>query len=148
MMNPVEIEQRYQEYMGALNDYVPDGVLEVDLALLQNLGLLSELEKLEGEEASLSHSFYVVESQEKLTLFNQRFLVWIVPQLINHIPTTYTLVALNSSDQPHLEMVFSTTGVYNHSGLVLRILEKFLQQIEETEEEIDKFEDKDPTPQE
>ena len=89
-----------------------------------------------SSETSLTHNFYVVESSDKLTLFNPKYVIWIVPQLVDNVPTTHTLIALNDKQHTHLEMVFSTSGVYNHSSLVLKILEKFLEQIEENEQEI------------
>jgi hypothetical protein len=137
-MNPEELEADYQKYMDNLKEYAPDGIVEIDLSLLHELGLLT-CEEDGSEEASLTHNFYVVESADKLTLFNQKYVVWIVPKLIDQTPTTYTLIALNDKKQTHLEMVFATSGVYNHSSLVLRILEKFLEQIEENEEEICRY---------
>lgn len=137
-MNPQDLEESYQQYMEDLSHYVPDGIYDVDLTLLYELDLLNAHEE-SMEEGDLSYSFYVVESAEKLTLYNQTFVVWIVPQMVDQTPTTFTLIALNVDEQPHLEMVFTTSGVYNHSNLVLRILEKFLKQIEENETEIVKF---------
>lgn len=135
-MSPDEIESDYQKYISDLKSFAPDGVVTIDLPLLQELGLLSCEEEDKGD---LAHNFYVIESTEKLTLFNQKFIVWIVPKLVDQTPTTYTLIALNDKKQTHLEMVFSTSGVYNHSSLVLRILERFLDQIAENEEEIFKY---------
>ena len=139
MMNPDELESDYQKFTGNLKQFAPDGVVEIDLSLLHELGLLSCEETGESEATSLTHNFYVVESSDKLTLFNQKYVVWIVPKLVEHTPTTYTLIAINDKEQTHLEMVFSTAGVYNHSNLVLRILERFLDQIEENEKEICKY---------
>lgn len=136
MMNPVDLEAAYQEYINDLKRFVPDGVIEVDLNLLQELGLLSSEE---GEEEDLTQNFYVVESTDKLTLFNQRFAIWIVPKMVDNTPTTFTLIAQNEKEKPRLEMVFAATGVYNHSSLVLRILERFLEQIEENEKEICRY---------
>lgn len=136
-MEPRELEKAFNDYMRDLHLYVPDGIVEVDLALLQELGLLT-CEKTPYDD-SLSHNFFVIESADKLTLFNEKFSIWIVPKLFGERPTTYTLIALNEGQKPHLEMVFTTSGVYNHSNLVLRILEKFLEQIEENEEEIIRF---------
>lgn len=138
-MNPEELEYDYQKYIGDLKQFVPDGVVDIDLSLLHELGLISCEETHEEEETSLTHNFYVVESSDKLTLFNQKYVVWIVPKLVEQTPTTYTLIALNDKKQTHLEMVFATSGVYNHSSLVLKILEKFLEQIEENEEEICRY---------
>lgn len=139
-MNPKDLDSFYQHFITDLPKFVPDGFVEVNLALLNDLGLLSSEQTIEQEDpSSLTHSFYVIESSDKLTLFNPKFIVWIVPKIIDQIPTTYTLVALNEPEHPHLEMVFTTAGVYNHSNLVLKILEKFLDQIEENEEEIFKI---------
>ncbi len=138
MLNPQDLEETYQEYMEDLPSYVPDGIYEIDLATLHELNLLS-VEEDEDEEAELSYSFYVLESAEKLTLYNQKFIVWIVPRMVDQTATTFTLIALNEEEGPRLEMVFTTSGVYNHSNLVLRILEKYLEEIEENEQEICKF---------
>jgi hypothetical protein len=136
VQNPQELEADYKKYTSDLKRFAPDGVVEIDLSFLHELGLLSYEESTTLEQSTLTHNFYVVESPDKLTLFNHKFVVWIVPQLIEQIPTTYTFIASNNKCQTHLEMVFSTCGVYNHSSLVLRILEKFLEQIEENEKAI------------
>lgn len=135
-MNPEELESDFLKYFSDLKTFAPDGIVEIDLALLNELGLLACDENEKNQEDALTHNFYVVESSDKLTLFNQKYVVWIVPKLIEEKPTTYTLIAFNDKKQTHLEMVFSTSGVYNHSSLVLRILERFLEQIEENEEEL------------
>jgi len=138
MHNPEELEIDYKKYISDLKRFVPDGVVEIDLSLLNDLGLLAS-EEHQSEDDALTHQFYVVESPEKLTLFNQKYVVWIVPQLVEQTPKTYTLIASNDKKQTHLEMVFATSGVYNHSSLVLRILEKFLEQIDENDQEICKL---------
>lgn len=125
--------------MKDLSGCVPDGIIDVDLTLLQELELLNSEKSITEEDSNLTQSFYVIESPDKLTLFNQKFIVWIVPKLVDQLPKTFTLIALNENGKPHLEMVFTTSGIYNHSSLVLRILEKFLEQIEENEEELKKI---------
>lgn len=140
MMNPQDLEMTYQEYIQDLSKHAPDGIFDVDLSLLYELDLLNAQEE-EEEDSALTQSFYVLESSDKLTLYNQKFVVWIVPKMVEETPKTFTLIALNENEKPHLEMVFATSGVYNHSNLVLRILERFLAQIEETEKEIVKLEE-------
>ncbi len=134
-MDPIALEAAYHTYMENLPTHLPDGIVDVDLSLLQELNLLSLQEGSEHDD-SLTQNFYVVESDDRLTLFNEKFSVWIAPKVVDETPITYTLIALNENQTPHLEMVFTTKGVYNHSSLVLRILEKFLEQIEENEEEL------------
>lgn len=138
-MNPEELESDYLRYFGDLKKFAPDGIVEIDLTLLHELGLLACADEDEEPDTSLTHHFYVLESPDKLTLFNHKYVVWIVPKLIEQTPTTFTLIAIKDKKQTHLEMIFSTSGVYNHSSLVLRILEKFLEQIEENEEEIIRY---------
>jgi len=133
MKDPQQLEVFFKRYMLNLNQFLPDGIIEVNLDLLKDLDLLQDQPI---NETNLTQSFYVVESSDKLTLFNDRFAVWIVPQLIEELPITYTLIALQAASAPQLEMAFSTSGPYNHSNLVLRILEKFLDQIEENEQSI------------
>ncbi|NGX61033.1 MAG: hypothetical protein K940chlam9_00511 [Chlamydiae bacterium] len=134
-IDPYQLEQAYQHYIHDLPGSIPDGIIEIELTHLEELGLLLDNAPYSKNE-SLTHNFYVIESEEKLTLFNHKFSVWITPQMVQDVPTTYTLIALNDEEFPRLEMVFTTQGTYNQSSMVLRILEKYLEQIEENEREI------------
>ncbi len=127
------LDLSYEQFMNHLPELVPDGIIQVDLQLLQKLGLLHE-EVDSDSTSSLTRYFHVVESKEKITLFNDQFVTWIVPEKINNEPHTLVLVALNSTPKPKLEMVFSMAGIYNTSRLVLRVLEKFLSDIQENED--------------
>lgn len=137
MSSPEELELFFRQAVSDLTHHLPDGLYDVDLSLLQDLGIFSEEEEVVDDQ--LSHSFYVMEAEEKLTLFNERFAIWIFPKMEDQIPVTYTLIALNAGKFPHLEVGFINSGVYNNSSLVLRVLEKFLGQIEENESEICKI---------
>ena len=133
-MNAVQLEAKYQEFMQSLPEHAPDGIIEVDLAMLQTWGLLTNMEEsLNGTNESLAHYFHVIETAEKITLYNDRFVVWIVPQMVAHEPVTYAIVGTITSTDLNLEVVFATRGVYNASKIVLRILERFLEEIEENE---------------
>lgn len=140
MQDPNELESYYEEVVEDLSHHLPDGINEVNLTLMQDLGLLEEQEPTGTNDDLLSQSFCVVETDEKLTLFNDTFVIWIVPEIESDNPSTLTLIALNHEEElPRLETGFITTGIYNHSSLVLRILEKFLEQIEENEKELVKL---------
>lgn len=128
-----ELDSSYEQFMNHLPELVPDGIVHVDIQLLQKLGLLHE-ETDPDTSSSLTRFFHVVESKEKITLFNEQFVIWIVPESINHEPHTLVLVALNIPPRPKLEMSFSMSGIYNTSRLVLRVLEKFLAEIQENED--------------
>ncbi len=141
MINPTDLEAKFQEFMEDLSHWAPDSILSVDLEFLHSLGLLNEA----GEAAAhpkhpLTHYFHVIETVEKITLFNDQFVVWIVPQAMNNEPATFTLVALLGANRPRLEIVFVTTGVYNSSRIVLRVLEQLLEDIQENEEILSRLE--------
>jgi len=128
------LEECYKKYSQNLGAWLPDGITEVNLELLHELDLLKYYNS-ESHDPALTRYFHVIETEDKITLINEEFIVWIVPDNINEMPKTYTLIALNSETSvPKLEMAFVTTGVYNTSRLVLRVLEKYLKDIQEYEE--------------
>ena len=134
MVNPIQLEEAYNEFIKDLNVWIPDGIIDADLKLLDELGLLNQ-EDLEVEEDQdhFPHYFHVIETADKVTLFNHQFVVWIVPQVMNDVPCTLTLIALMNSSKPQLELVFSTSGVYNTPKFVLKILRHFLSEVIDTE---------------
>jgi hypothetical protein len=133
MHNISLLEAYYKKYITDISSYLPEDIVTVDLALLHELDLLNYFDP-EQNDPSLTRYFHVVESNDKITLINEDFIIWIVPEKIEDITLTYTLIALNDeTQQPDLQMCFVATGVYNTSRLVLRVLEKFLYEIQESE---------------
>jgi len=139
MANLAELEHSYQRYIRDLSHWLPDGVTTVDLSMLRRLNLIDFDDPEFNRREPITHYFHVIESTEKITLFNDRFVVWIVPESHQEYPITYALIALREPEGPRLEMAYSTSGVYNSSRLVLRILEKLLEEIQETESELMKI---------
>ncbi|NGX49375.1 MAG: hypothetical protein K940chlam5_00973 [Candidatus Anoxychlamydiales bacterium] len=133
MLNPNEIEKLYEQYMPNLADLAHDGIVNVDLALLHELNLLDDLDQIKDDPEDLTQYFHVVESPEKVTLFNEQFDVWIVPKTEQDIPLTYVLIALNAQSKTSLEVVFTTAGVYNTPKYVLKVLQYYLLDMLETE---------------
>ena len=133
MLNPLEIENLYKEYMANLGDLAHDGVVNVDLALLHELKLLNEADQIKDDPEDLTQYFHVIESSEKVTLFNEQFIVWIVPKSEQDTPVTYVLISLNSDEKTSLEVVFTTGGVYNSPKYVLKVLQYYLLDMLETE---------------
>lgn len=134
MINPIQLEEAYKEFTQNLSKWVPDGVIPVNLALFHELGLLrhSQFEHSTTTD-NLTHFFHVVETDEKVTLFNDQFAVWIVPQVAEETTTTTTLIALINTNKPHLEIVFTTSGVYNTPKYILKVLQHFLTEVIDTE---------------
>lgn len=134
MLNPVQIEEIYKRFVGNLPHLAHDGITEVDLKFLHEEGLLEGLQEDKNDPDDLTQYFHVIESSEKVTLFNEQFIVWIIPKANGDQPLTYVLIALNYPEKANLEIVFSTRGVYNTPRYVLRALQYFLVDMLETEE--------------
>lgn len=132
MFNPSLLEESYKKFRSDLAAFLPEGVMQMDIETLHALDLL-DYEK--RKEESLTRYFHVMETEEKITLINDQFIVWIVPENGGE-PKTLVLIALNIQGQPKLELAFLTSDVYNTSKLVLRVLEKFLHEIQENEESL------------
>ena len=134
MINPNILEEAYKEFSKDLLKWAPDGVVQVDLKLLSDLGLLNhaELEHSISDD-QLNHYFHIIETPDKVTLFNEQFAIWIVPQVVEETPSTTTLIALLQSNKPHLEIVYLTSGVYNTPKYILKVLQHFLAEVQDTE---------------
>lgn len=130
-----DYEESFRNFVSDLSNFSPDGVVGIDLSFLHSIGLLKCDEDPTGLMCSLTDYFHVEESPEKITLFNNHFIVWIVPKMIDGNPMTYTLIAIHDPDDLSidLELVFSTEGIYNSPRLILKILDYFLKDIEENE---------------
>lgn len=140
MLNPSQIEEAYKGFMSNLTDCVHDGITQVDLKFLHEEALLASLQEDKGDSDDLTQYFHVIESVEKVTLFNEQFIVWIIPKMEGDQPLTYVLIALNHPENAHLEIVFATRGVYNTPRYVLKVLQHFLADMLETEETLTSFE--------
>ncbi len=137
MLNPQKLEKSFKLFLNDLSSHLQDGVVKVDLALLKRLNLLNKTPEEEKEvQENFPFYFHVIENPEKVTLFNNQFVVWIIPKVVDDIPTTVTLIALVHKDEARLEMAFSTQGVYNTPKYVLKVLRYFLSEVIDTEEEI------------
>jgi hypothetical protein len=133
MMNPIQLEEAYKDFTENFQKWAPDGFINVNLQLLQDLGLLSNTEEENSDSESLAQQFHVIETNDKVTLFNQQFAIWIVPQVDTELPSTLILISLIQNLKPHLEIVYTTSGVYNTPQYILRVLQHFLTEVLDTE---------------
>lgn len=140
MLNPAQIEEAYKEFMGNLPNWIHDGIQYVDLKFLHDQTLLNSLHEDRDESEDLTQYFHVIESIEKVTLFNEQFIVWIIPKLDGEQQMTYVLIALNHPEKAHLEVVFATQGVYNTPRYVLKVLQHYLLDMLDTEDTLTSYE--------
>lgn len=136
-MNPIQLDQAYNEFVSNLSSWIPEGIIEVDMSLLEETGLLTHASfEEDNNQEQLPHYFHVIETPDKVTLFNHQFAIWIVPKIVDENPTTIVMISLITDGRPHLEIVFSTKGVYNTPKFVLRLLKYYLSEVIDTEEAI------------
>jgi hypothetical protein len=128
-MDPNILEESFQGFVKNLKKWLPDGITSVNLPVIHQLGLLSieHLEKATPE--NLNHYFHVMETPEKITLFNEQFAIWIVPQNSDTESKTLTFISLLHGAAPHLEIVFETEGVYNTPKYIMKILQHYLTEV-------------------
>lgn len=140
MINPSKLEESYKKYTEDLAKWAPDGIVKIDLSFLQSLDLLhcSDLE-MEDAEQELTQMFNIIESPDKITLYNNEFVIWIVPDLVENVPVTFALIAQLHTEELQLEMVLSIGGPYNTPRLVLKILQKLLQDIQDNDKAINRL---------
>lgn len=138
MIDIKTLEEYYKKYISDLSHWIPEGLYMVNLDLLNRFNLLS-FKHPEKTDTPLTDSFHIIETPDKLTMVNDEFIIWILPADYEGNPATYTLIALNQNEVPKLELAFIASGVYNTSKLVLRILEKFLLDIQEAENILGKY---------
>lgn len=138
MNDIVMIEESYKRYINNSLTWTAENVIQVDMSLLQQLNL-AETCYLHVSDYELKFSFHFLETDEKITLWNDKFVIWIVPDSLEGELTTSVMIALNRPANTKLELIYTATGVFNSSQLILRILEKFLQEIEENEQVIDDY---------
>ena len=133
MHNLPIIEECYQRFIQQWPHLLPDGMHMIELKSLKSMKLLNFQEDEGFEEDTLTRYFHVVETREKITLINEEFIVWIVPDTSTQAQLTTVLIALNKHPLPILECGYQAKGVYNTSALVLKFLEKLLNDIHENE---------------
>ena len=140
MIKPEKLEEYFEKFLDDPGYWAQDGVIDVDLEMLKDWGLLNQTEE---EEKLLQDQFpfyfHVLENNSKVTLFNNQFIVWIVPDIYDEKPCTTVLIALIKEDDLKLEIVYNTMGVYNTPKYVLKTLRHFLAEVIDTEEELSTF---------
>ncbi len=126
-----ELDSCFQQLSSRLRQALPDGIEQVNLETLSSLDLLAE--KASPPRQVPWHYFHVHDSGDKITLYNEQFIAWIVPESEEEEPSTLVIIAKDDLSGIHAEVGFQTKGAYNSSRTVLRILERYLDDIVENE---------------
>ena len=132
-MDPEKLEEAFHEFYQNFSKWLPDGVVSININTLSDLGLLSTKKIEEETTDSLSHKFHVIEVGDRVTLYNEQFVIWILPQNQGETSSTITMIALLQNNKPHLEIVYTNTGIYNTPRYILKVLEHYISEVIDTE---------------
>lgn len=133
MITPNELEEAYQDFTQNFKKWAPDGIIPIGLQSLCEMGLLNQEDFDEEEPDDVTQQFHVLETPDKITLYNEKFAIWIVPKIVENVPTTLTYISQFNKKKPHLELVYSNAGVYNTPKFILKVLQHFLIEVIDTE---------------
>jgi hypothetical protein len=120
MSDPKVLEEHFQNFIKNLPAFLPDGVAVVNIKLIEELGLL-KIEDLEKE------------TPDKITLYNDTFGIWIMPQNQETSSKTFIFIGVIQNKQPHLEMAFCTEGVFNTPKYIMKILQHYLNEVQDVQ---------------
>ena len=132
-MSPDELEKTYRHFTKNVKKWLPDGLIKVNLELLCELELLNKKNFDHEEPDEVTHYFSVEEIHDKIILHNDKFVIWIVPAVIENISMTHTYISQMHNQAPKLELVYENRGIYNSPKFILQILEHFLIETVDTD---------------
>ena len=125
-MTPNELEKAYENFTQNVKQWLPDGLIQIDLETLCEMGLVNGRDFDHEDPDEVTQYFHVLETPDKITLYNEKFAVWIVPNLVEDIPITHTYISQIRENTPQLELVYENCGIYNSPKFILKVLEHFL----------------------
>lgn len=129
MLSPQVLEKFYHTFTNNLSHYLPDGIVEVTHDFLKEHHINPDLIVTENEQPK---SYYVLETEEKITLLNENFVIWIIPTVNREVPVTFALIASIYDAELKLELCFSAADGLNAPHIVLKVLDYYVDEIEET----------------
>ena len=138
MISIEQLDAFFEHLSTHTSDLLPDGILDINVKTLHALHLLSDTIPANG--GSSNTLLQAIESGGKITLYNEKFALWIVPQKNADPSSTMVYIARRTEDEIKAEIGFRTTGIHNRSKTILKLIDRFLADIQETECVISKLE--------
>lgn len=135
MISPEKLEKYFHQFTDDLSKWIQDGIQNIDHAFLKEAGINVDNNDSNSLD-DLPFYFHVIETDEKVTLFNNQFIVWIIPKIVNDESLTYTLICYLHENEPKLEIVFTTKQEFNSPKLLIKTLRYYLTEMIDTESEI------------
>jgi hypothetical protein len=134
-----ELDAFFDHLQSHTSDLLPDGILEINVKTLHTLHLLSEETPPSGTPPA-STLLQAIESEGKITLYNEKFALWVAPQKNADPASTIVFIASRKDNEMKPEIAFRTTGIHNRSKTILKLIDRLLADIQETENVISKLE--------
>lgn len=125
----------FTDNMKDLTRVLPDGITAVDLPLLSKMNIIDDA-SVHCQQGPLPQHMYAVETEDRITLYNDSYVAWIVPQKKEPDSETLLLIALLANQQPKVELGFSFRGIHNQAKTILKVLDTAIFDIRQTEQEL------------
>lgn len=120
----VRSEARFKEILTLMQKGSSDLWVELDLSLLEEVGVLVDFE----EEVTFPPApFELFVGEEKITLLSPDLLVWLLPLQEEGEKVTYAILASGLQESPRLYQTIRARGVYNTSKMLMRTIGKWKQ---------------------
>lgn len=133
------LEASFEKWIEEAEGKGLDILYQVDMPLLERMGVVKEGSIVQDYPTG-ERKFSVIQGLDKMTLYNEQFVVWIVPQNVDDKAASLVWIAQFSKLSEGILMGFLAKGPLNNSKIVLRLLEAFLEEIEETDKLISNLE--------
>lgn len=131
MLDPSLLDAKFKAIIKNIPQAVPDGIIEINEQIIKGFGAAMNNRR---QSAKNQAHFYVIEAFDKITLINEKFVVWLFPFIRDEsCKETLTFIARHDLPKFQIELAFSTKKEYNHPALVLELLQCFLEEITENE---------------
>jgi len=122
----VRSEARFKEILALLQRGSSDLWVELDLNLLEEIGVLADFEE---EVAFPPAPFELFVGEEKITLLSPDLIAWLIPLVEEGERVTYVILSSSLQESPHLYQTIRARGVYNTSRMLMRTIGKWKHQI-------------------
>lgn len=127
-MNLDFLEQFYRQSICNIGAAFPEGYVDIADVLSRSPESSADFFNRQAND------FIIAESEDKLTLFNTDFAIWLVPELVHGEAVTRGYIALYQPGDTFVpELAFEASGSYNQSPLILEALQIYLKEIKDTE---------------
>lgn len=140
--NKSELDYYYNKIIKGVASIPKDEIVEVNQKFIDEIGI-GQKDRLSTEKDRIQRRFHVVETNDRITLWNQYYVIWIIPNQMEEELKTIVLIADNRPKEPKLLNILFIKGIYNNSTFILQLIDQMLAELQENDQFIVDIEEDD-----